>query len=27
MLHETFFQIMSMYSFGGENWASDLLWH
>jgi len=27
MLHETSFQIINMYSIGGQNWASELLWH
>jgi hypothetical protein len=27
MLHETSFQIINMYSIGGQNLASDLLWH
>ena len=27
MLHEISFQIINMYSIGGQNWASELLWH
>ena len=27
MLHETSFQIINMYSIGGQNRASELLWH
>ena len=27
MLHETFFQIINMYSIGGQNRALELLWH
>ena len=26
MLHENSFQIVNMYSIGGQNWASELLW-
>ena len=27
MLHETSIQIINIYSIGGQNWASELLWH
>jgi hypothetical protein len=27
MLHETSFQIINIYSIGGQNRASALLWH
>ena len=27
MLHETFFQIINICSNGGQNRASELLWH
>ena len=27
MLHETSFQIINMYYMGGQNRASELLWH
>jgi hypothetical protein len=27
MLHETSFQIINMYYIGGQNQASELLWH
>jgi len=27
MLHESSFQIINMYSIGGQNLASELLWH
>ena len=27
MLHEISFQIINMYSIGGQSWASELLWH
>jgi hypothetical protein len=27
MLHEISFQIINMYSIGGQNWASELLWY
>ena len=27
MFYETYFQISNMYSFGGQNRVSELLWH